>query len=225
MNEEPTTAAIQRYLDALPEDPATDLIIRQILGRAVDRLRVLCGALLYRGYPRLTRAPLNLETDDMLNGVVADLLTAMRKVRPQTVRQFFALAAQHTRWQLNDLARRLDQQPTALPLSVTGAPAAPSTSASMLTPEGRRIWAAIDGLPEEEREIFDLVRVQGLTYAEAAGVVGTSVKTVQRRLTRARLLLAERLAELRPHGADASKLPDSGSNAGAGEEPDDRTAH
>ena len=113
----------------------------------------------------------------------------VRKVRPQTVRQFFALAAQHTRWQLNDLARRLDQQPTVLPLSVMGLPTAPSTSASMLTPEGRRIWAAIDGLPEEEREIFDLVRVQGLTYAEAAGVVGTSVKTVQRRLTRARLIL------------------------------------
>jgi RNA polymerase sigma-70 factor (ECF subfamily) len=149
----------------------------------------------------------------------------MRKVRPQTVRQFFALAAQHTRWQLNDLARRLDQQPTVLPLSVMGLPTAPSTSASMLTPEGRRIWAAIDGLPEEEREIFDLVRVQGLTYAEAAGVVGTSVKTVQRRLTRARLILAERLAELRPHGADASELPDSGSNAAAGEEPGDRTAH
>jgi len=32
----------------------------------------------------------------------------MRSVRPQTVRQFFALANQHMRWQLNDLARRLD---------------------------------------------------------------------------------------------------------------------
>jgi RNA polymerase sigma-70 factor (ECF subfamily) len=34
----------------------------------------------------------------------------MRTVRAQTVRQFFALAAQHMRWQFNDLARRLDQQ-------------------------------------------------------------------------------------------------------------------
>jgi RNA polymerase sigma-70 factor (ECF subfamily) len=36
----------------------------------------------------------------------------MRTVRSQTVRHFFALAAQHMRWQFNDLARRLDQQPT-----------------------------------------------------------------------------------------------------------------
>ena len=58
--------------------------------------------------------------------------------------------------------------------------------------------AAIEGLPEEDREVFELVRIQGLTHAEAAAVVGVSVKTVQRRLNRARLLLAEQLADLRP---------------------------
>ena len=57
---------------------------------------------------------------------------------------------------------------------------------------------AIEGLPEEDREIFELVRIQGLTHPEAAGVVGVSEKTVQRRLNRARLLLAETLADLCP---------------------------
>jgi DNA-directed RNA polymerase specialized sigma24 family protein len=33
---------------------------------------------------------------------------------------------------------------------------------------------AIDGPPEDEREVFDLVGLQGLTHAEAAGVVGVS---------------------------------------------------
>jgi RNA polymerase sigma-70 factor (ECF subfamily) len=42
------------------------------------------------------------------------------------------------------------------------------------------------------------VRLQALTHAEAAAVVGASEKTVQRRLNRARLLLAERLVDLRP---------------------------
>jgi RNA polymerase sigma factor (sigma-70 family) len=57
---------------------------------------------------------------------------------------------------------------------------------------------AIEGLPEAEREVFELVRIQGLLHPEAAAVVGVSVKTVQRRLNRARLLLAEQLADLRP---------------------------
>jgi RNA polymerase sigma-70 factor (ECF subfamily) len=49
----------------------------------------------------------------------------------------------------------------------------------------------------DEREVFDLVGIQGLTQAEVATVVGVSEKTVQRRLGRARLL-AEPLADLCP---------------------------
>ena len=47
-------------------------------------------------------------------------------------------------------------------------------------------------------EAFNLVRIQGLTHPDAAEVLGVSIKTVQRRLNRARILLAERLADLRP---------------------------
>jgi RNA polymerase sigma-70 factor (ECF subfamily) len=57
---------------------------------------------------------------------------------------------------------------------------------------------AIESLPEAEREVFDLVGLQGLTYAEAATLIDASQKTVQRRLNRARLLLAEQLGDLRP---------------------------
>ena len=47
------------------------------------------------------------------------------------------------------------------------------------------------------RQTGEHLTPQGLTHAEAAAVVGVSEKTVQRRLNRARLLLAERLADLR----------------------------
>jgi RNA polymerase sigma-70 factor (ECF subfamily) len=198
MHEEPTTVIIQRYLDALPGDPAAEPLIREVLDRAVRRLRLLCANLLHRSYPRLTQPPLNLETDELLGGVVAGLVTALRTVRPQSVRQFFALATQHMRWQLNDLARRLDEQPPAAALPEAGVAAPPSSSDSCLTPNGRRMLGAIEGLPEVEREVFELIHIQGLTRAEAAGVVGVSEKTVQRRLHRARLLLAEQLGDLRP---------------------------
>jgi RNA polymerase sigma-70 factor (ECF subfamily) len=76
--------------------------------------------------------------------------------------------------------------------------ARPASSDSVLSQDARRMLAAIEDLPEEDREVFELVRIQGLTHADAAAVVGVSVKTVQRRLNRARLLLAEQLADLRP---------------------------
>ena len=125
------------------------------------------------------------------------LLKAMRKIRPGTVREFFALANQHMRWELNDLARRLDEQPPVLELDGEAVPA-PSSSDSELTPNARRMLDAIDELPDEEREAFGLLRIHALTYPEAAKVLGVSVKTVQRRVNRSLLLLAKKLDDLRP---------------------------
>jgi RNA polymerase sigma-70 factor (ECF subfamily) len=197
MGGEPTTAVVQRYLDALAGDMPAEPIIRALLDQSVRRLQLLCANFLYRGYPRLMRPPLNLEPDELLGAVVERLLKAMRAVRPRTVREFFALASQHMRWELNDLARRLDEQPALTELR-EGLVPAPASSASELTSGGRRILEAIDNLPEEEREVFSLVQIQGLPQTEAGGVLGVSTKTVQRRLNRALLLLSEQLGDLRP---------------------------
>ena len=197
MDEEHTTAVVQRYLDELGGDAPAESAVRALLGRAVGRLHELCAALLHRSYPRLTRPPLNLQADELLGAVVERLLKALREVRPGTVRQFFALASQHMRWELNEMARRLDQQPAAVELHDGMAPA-PASSDSGLTPGSRRMFAAIANLPEAEGEAFDLVRIQGLTQAEAAQVLGVSAATVNRRLNRGLELLAEALSDLRP---------------------------
>ena len=197
MDEEQTTAVVQRFLDELAEDSPSEPIVRALLDRAVRRLHLLCATLLFRSYPRLTQPPLNLHADELLSAVAERLLKALREARPQTVRQFFALANQHMRWELNDLARRLDQQPSAVGLQEDLVPAPPS-SGSGLSPNGRRMLEEIDHLPEDEREAFDLVRIQGMTQPEAARVLGVSAVTVKRRLNRGLRLLTEKLADLRP---------------------------
>jgi len=197
MDEERTTAVVQRYLDELASDAPAEQAVRALLDRAVSRLHQLCAALLHRSYPRLTRPPLNLQADELLGAVVERLLKALREARPTTVRQFFALANQHMRWELNEMARRLDEQPAAVELR-DGLVPAPAGSDSGLTPEARRMLAAVADLPEEEREAFDLVRIQGLTQAEAAEVLGVSAATVNRRLNRGLQLLLEALDDLRP---------------------------
>jgi RNA polymerase sigma-70 factor (ECF subfamily) len=208
MSGEHTTAVVQRYLDALTGSEPAEPIVRALLERSVQRLHVLCGNLLYRQYRRLTLPPLNLEADDLLSAVVERLIKAMRSYRPTTVRQFFALVNQHMRWELNDLARRLDEQPLALQIDEGAVPAPPAASStvnsSVLTPNHRRVLEAIDKLPEEEREIFSLVRVQGMTHPEAAEVAGVSTKTVQRRLNRALVLLWKELEHHRPAQPDSA---------------------
>ena len=197
MAEERTTAAVQRYLNDLAGDSPAEPVVRALLDRAVRRLHQLSATLLYRSYPRLARPPLNLQPDEMLSAVVERLLKALRAARPANPRQFFALACQHMRWELNDLARRLDEQPTAVELGDESVPA-PASSDSGLTPDGRRILAAIDSLPEGEREAFDLVRIQGMSQAEAAQVLEVSVMTVNRRLNHGLQLLAAMLKDLYP---------------------------
>jgi RNA polymerase sigma factor (sigma-70 family) len=197
MDEQCTTIVIQRYLDSLEEGTPEEPVIHALLDRAVRRLNFLSTKLLVRSYPRLTQPPLNLQTDELLSSVTERLIKALRRARPATVRQFFALANQHIRWELNDLARRLDKEPGLIQLKEDLVPASISSD-SCISPTGHRMLAAIDALPENEREVFDLVRVQGLTQPEAAELLGVSVTTIKRRLNQSLRLLAEQLSDLRP---------------------------
>jgi RNA polymerase sigma-70 factor (ECF subfamily) len=57
------------------------------------------------------------------------------------------------------------------------------------------VTGAIDALPAEFREVLVLSDVEGLPYADIAGVLGVPVGTVKSRLFRARQLLQRRLYE------------------------------
>jgi RNA polymerase sigma-70 factor (ECF subfamily) len=201
MNAEYTTIAVQRYLDDLGEQSSAEPVVRALLDRSVRRLQQLCNGLLYRRYPRLTRPPTNLVADELLSAVVERLIKALREVRPTTTRQFFALACQHIRWELNDMARRLDERPPSAELRDEMI-AAPADSVSGPTADASRILRAIEDLPGLDREAFDLVRIQGMSQAEAAGVLGVSPMTVNRRLHRALKQLAVSLADLYPDEDD-----------------------
>ena len=204
MGQEDTTAAVERYLDELPSPAdiaSADAVVRALLGRSVRRLHKLCVSFLYMSYPRLTRPPLNLEADELLGAVVERLIKALREARPSSARQFFALASQHLRWELNEIARRLDEKPAVQALLDESIPA-PLSSGSGLTPDARRMLEAIEQLPESEREAFELVRIQGMSQSEAARVLEVSVATVNRRLSRGLQMLAEALGDLYPDDKD-----------------------
>jgi RNA polymerase sigma-70 factor (ECF subfamily) len=194
---ERTSVVVERYLIAPAGDTPADPVIRELLDRAVGRLRGLCAGLLHRGCPRLTRPPVNLDADELL-GAVERLLKTIREARPATVRQFYALANRHIRWEWNDPARRLDEQPGDVDLCDGLAPAALS-SGSALGLDRRRILQAIEDLPEVERETFVLVLIRGLSQAEVAKLLNVSREAVYRRLHRGLFLLPQGPEDLRSH--------------------------
>ena len=197
-----TTASVQRYLGELAEAQGSSLaepIIRDLLARSVGRLHLLCSSLLHKSYLRLTRPPLNLQDEELLSSVVERLIKALEKSRPLLVRQYFALASQHIRWELNDLARRLDRGGLQVE-ALDSLAVAPDSSGSQLSQNARRILQAIEDLPELEKEVFSLIRIHGMTKTEAAQILGISPKTIQRRLNHGVFLLTEALTDLEPGG-------------------------
>lgn len=195
-----TTASVQRYLGELAEAQGSSLaepIIRSLVARSVGRLHILCSSLLHQSYPRLMRPPLNLQDEELLSSVVERLIKALEKVRPTLVRQYFALVSQHIRWELNDLARRLDRGGLRVE-PVDSLAVAPDSSGSELSQNAHRILQAIEDLPEIEKEVFSLIRIHGMSNSEAGQIMGVSPKTVQRRLNHAVFLLTEALSDLQP---------------------------
>jgi RNA polymerase sigma-70 factor (ECF subfamily) len=215
MPEQCTTASVQRYLVALAGDEDPDPIVRALLARAANRLHGLCTNMLRRQYTRLARAPYNVQDEEMLSLLVERLLKAMRQTKPTTVRAFFALANQHLRWELNEFARQIDRRPSVSPLT-DDVPADTQSQVSAAA-SVRQMLEAIERLPDEMREIFSLVHIQGLSHAETADVLGLSTKTVQRRLHQAATALARELHGFAPgdlRGAGAGETPAPDGNPG-----------
>jgi RNA polymerase sigma factor (sigma-70 family) len=195
-----TDLAVQRCLNQMAQIPNyvdVQQIVRELLSVAAERLGTLCGLMLRRSYPRLARGPFNVDPDELLSAVVERMIKAMRIVRPTHCRQFFALANQHIRWELNELARDLESNMCKVPLSDTMV-GTPSDHTVELSPRACHILKAINSLPESDREIFELVRLQGMSQSSAAEILGISVKTVQRRLNRVLPWLSQRLCDLEP---------------------------
>jgi RNA polymerase sigma-70 factor (ECF subfamily) len=153
-----------------------------------------------KGYPRVKRWEL---TDDVLQSAVLRLWKALAKVTPSSARHFFALATVQIRRELIDLARRYygPEGMGAKHASHVGGDSSANLpeaakADSKLDPrrmaEQAEFHARVDLLPEQEREVIDLLYYQGLTQAEAAGVLDISEATLKRR----RLTALRRLDEL-----------------------------
>jgi RNA polymerase sigma-70 factor (ECF subfamily) len=81
-------------------------------------------------------------------------------------------------------------------------PSSPSAEEEILGVELERVVRdAIDGLPDNCREVFRLSREHGLSYAEIANALEISVKTVEKRMGQALAELRERLAPWLPRRA------------------------
>jgi RNA polymerase sigma-70 factor (ECF subfamily) len=186
VGKEASTTQLQRLLDLL--QAVDDSAREALLQHSLERFRVLAKRMLRRHKDLRARE----ETDDVLQEALVRLYRALSKVRPLTVKAYCGLAARQIRWVLLDLVRKMA---SARVVSYTGAgeePAAADSEPGDLLEWGQ-FHEKVDALPEEDREIFDLLLYQGLPQAEAGALLGISVRSIKRRWQEARLRLRESL--------------------------------
>src|SRR5207302_1154946 len=152
-----------------------------------------------KGYPRVKRWE---ETDDVMQNATMRLYRSLLDVKPASAADFFRLAALNIRRELLDLAKHYygPQGQGAKHATVGGGhdsenapPPAFDRPDSADEPARLAAWtefhSQIERLPEEEREVFDLVWYQELSQAEAAELLKVSERTIKRRWQSARLKL------------------------------------
>lgn len=166
----------------------------QIIDHTCERLRLLTRKML-RGYPGVRRWS---ETDDVLQNAMIRLHRSLAEVKPQLPRQFYGLAATQIRRELIDLARHYyGTEGLGARHHTDGGKAAGVKSDHCLRPEDLESWTEfheqVEQLPEELREVVNLLWYEGISQPEAASVLAISLATVKRRWQAARLVLYGKL--------------------------------
>ncbi len=195
MTDDSRSAYLQGCLDRLRQ--GDEAARRELLAAAEIRMEQLTRRML-RDYGRLRRWE---QTGDVLHNALIRLDRALRDAAPESTLQFYRLAALQIRRELIDLARHYygPRGPGRAHLSNAGEtvdgdrPPAYEAADVSGDPSGLAAWTEFHGkveeLPEEERDAFDLRWYQGLSYPEAARLLGVSEKTVMRRYIAATLRL------------------------------------
>jgi RNA polymerase sigma-70 factor (ECF subfamily) len=184
--------------DLLERHRAGDPSAREgLIALSQGRFVALARAMLRR-YPHVRRWE---ETDDLLQAALLRLHRSLAQVQPEGVRHFDNLAAAQIRRELIDLARSY-HGPQGIGARHHTDGTDPGGRLVQLAdeagkPESLEGWAAfheaVDHLPEEEKEVVNLLWYGNMTHAQAAGALGVTTKTVQRRWASARLMIRDAL--------------------------------
>ena len=196
-----TILELQEVLDAAIQGDSD--AFGGLVTRFESRFRSLVKKMLFC-YPGVHRWE---DTDDVYQAAVIRLHQSLSGARPESVRAFVGLAATQVRRTLIDLARHYsgahglgaNYQSAGAGRAADDPGAVVDKEAAKKQPDSLDDWTAFheatQRLPDESREVFDLVWYAGLQQTEAAELLNVSRRTIIRRLNLARKLLTEMLAE------------------------------
>lgn len=175
------SADLQLLIDGFqPDNPSSR---RELLERAINRLRRLAAKMLGESFPRLQAGH---DLDSVVNETWIRLSQALERASPPTVQDFFRLAAHKIRQVLLDMAerqsRRYSREQTALDAS--GSRPASALAQRTHDPLQLAAWsefhARVPTLPDDERQVFEMHYYLEIPQAEIARITHIAPRQVSR---------------------------------------------
>ena len=148
-----------------------------------------------RSFPSVSRWE---RTDDILQNALIRLHKSLAKVKPESPRMFYGLAATQIRRELIDLARRFSgAHGIGHNHDTNNGESVQRSTDTNYEPESLERWTEfhkeVEGLPEEQRAVVEILWYGGISQKQAAKLLHISLSTVKRRWQAARLQLSEQL--------------------------------
>ncbi len=194
------TEQIENWIERLQagDDSARD----QLIDCACDRLLKLTRTI-KRGFDRVNRWE---QTEDVFQRATLRLFQSLKEVKLNDARHFYRLAALQIRRELVDLSRHYGGpqgmganyatqmvQPGSSQVRHAAYDAADETGNPESAIEWGEFHETIEQLPEEQREVVELLFYHGLSQDEASKLMDVSVRTVKRYWRAARMALHEKM--------------------------------
>jgi RNA polymerase sigma-70 factor (ECF subfamily) len=194
-------AVVQRHVDRFVHGDGSAR--NELLADVCDRMQRLTRKMLH-DFPEVHRWE---QTDDVCQNALLRLWRSLEHVPLVDARHFFRLAALQIRRELIDLVRHYRGKDGLGAHHATRTPRQDQASQPPLydraevshDPQRLAEWQDfhqyVDRLPDEQREVFDLLWYHDLSQDEAAELLGVNVRTVKRRWREARLKLHQLLGD------------------------------
>ncbi len=174
----------------------------ELLKATCDRFTYMARSM-KRDFPKVGRWE---QTEDVVQNSSLRLYRALEDVKIADTRHFFRLVALQIRRELIDMARHYEgaqgmghhhQTQRAMKPEESQAPDRFEAAESTHDPHAVAVWSelheSIDQLPDDQREVTELLWYHGMTQAEAADLLKVDVRTIKRRWRSARMALHDKL--------------------------------
>ena len=153
---------------------------------------------MFRKFPLLRRWE---QTDDIFQNSMIRLYRALQSCKVESPRHFYNLAAVQIRRELIDLVRKYkaasnfasNHHSDCLDIQISQPDLNYNSEVSIDLEKWTDFHLLAENLPEQEREIVDLLWYQGLNQEEAASLLHISLRTLKRRWQSARIKLHKTL--------------------------------